>query len=893
MDVAALSLNIDSSSVLKAAADLDKFSAAAAKAGASSGSNSGSIAKLVATVQSMDSKLGSIVSALNRLSAANDNVAASSRASATAINTVSGSLRATMGPMSSVASSAATVSVNFAGMGAAAKQADAHVQAFRTNMAGVGTAIQQADAHIVAYRNHLASLPGAANQAAAGVDRVTTAVRDGAQNMQATPGNIAAQFQDIGVTAAMGMSPLLIALQQGTQLSAAFAGGGLKTLGTALRSVMSLTSLLTIGIVAGVAALIQWGIQAWNSADKTSKLAKAIETTQMTTSAFSDAQSALGGVIDLTTGKIKSQSAALRGLALAQLQMIRYSALKERAEASKTIAQQRGRNTPTISTAPAVGVMGMSVTNLSGRTSTSESQRLLDQFTSGKLNSEQAIDSMERLTKAGKLTETQFLQLTGAVASFGMATYNLKVYEDARKAFDGDQAALKQFLNLPDPKKTPKGPKSDAEKLADVYAGAQSDIATEKARELAAANSLGAFEAAKLEKQTSLLNSIQQKGIPITDAVRQRVAELADEYAKFKTAADVAEVVNSATDGIQKQRDEVADQTKLVGLYGDALARASRELDAQRRLRESAPKDEVIVVADLTGGLSDDIEARDRATRMERVRRDAELSAYAMDMERQSLGLTGAAALEYAFIAERLIEAKRAGIELSPAEVAAINAAGAAYATQRHAIDQQAQAMADAREVTKGFFTDWINGVREGGNVFRAFTDSVLNGLNRIIDKLLDKGIDTFLDSMFKGGKTPDWVSGVTGGGLEFANGGAFGTAQRFANGGAFTNSIVNTPTLFRFANGAALGEMGEAGPEAIMPLKRGPNGALGVQMHGGGKPSVRMGDVHMEIRLEGAMMPDTVVAIARQAGEAAVATVKRDFASIAADWEQNGAVTG
>jgi phage-related minor tail protein len=47
-----------------------------------------------------------------------------------------------------------------------------------------------------------------------------------------------------------------------------------------------------------------------------------------------------------------------------------------------------------------------------------------------------------------------------------------------------------------------------------------------------------------------------------------------------------------------------------------------------------------------------------------------------------------------------------------------------------------------------------------------------------------------------------------------------------FANGG-----IVSSPTLFQFADGGVTqtGVMGEAGPEAIMPLERGPDGKLGV----------------------------------------------------------------
>ena len=69
------------------------------------------------------------------------------------------------------------------------------------------------------------------------------------------------------------------------------------------------------------------------------------------------------------------------------------------------------------------------------------------------------------------------------------------------------------------------------------------------------------------------------------------------------------------------------------------------------------------------------------------------------------------------------------------------------------------------------------------------------------------------------------------------AQGGVFDeyghAARMFAAGGAFTNQIVSSPTYF--AHGGGLGLMGEAGPEAIMPLTRMPNGDLGVQTAGGG----------------------------------------------------------
>lgn len=70
-------------------------------------------------------------------------------------------------------------------------------------------------------------------------------------------------------------------------------------------------------------------------------------------------------------------------------------------------------------------------------------------------------------------------------------------------------------------------------------------------------------------------------------------------------------------------------------------------------------------------------------------------------------------------------------------------------------------------------------------------------------------------------------IGGV--GAAPYAKGGAFNNGiEKFAMGAAFTNSIVNSPTLFKFAQGTGL--MGEAGPEAIMPLKRDATGTLGVR---------------------------------------------------------------
>ena len=79
-------------------------------------------------------------------------------------------------------------------------------------------------------------------------------------------------------------------------------------------------------------------------------------------------------------------------------------------------------------------------------------------------------------------------------------------------------------------------------------------------------------------------------------------------------------------------------------------------------------------------------------------------------------------------------------------------------------------------------------------------------------------------------------VSGVTNN----AQGNAYdqGNIIPFSRGAAFTNQIIDRPTIFPMARGAGL--MGEAGPEAILPLTRTASGDLGVK-GGGTQVNVRV----------------------------------------------------
>ena len=124
------------------------------------------------------------------------------------------------------------------------------------------------------------------------------------------------------------------------------------------------------------------------------------------------------------------------------------------------------------------------------------------------------------------------------------------------------------------------------------------------------------------------------------------------------------------------------------------------------------------------------------------------------------------------------------------------------------------------------------SGIERG--VGRALDDLALNG-----DKMSDvlKGLaQSLADTVYGIAMKP--VEGAISGAI----GGLFGamgvpSVQAFAKGGTFASGrvgdVVGQATGFAMRGGAGL--MGEAGPEAIMPLQRGPDGKLGVAAAGGG----------------------------------------------------------
>lgn len=128
-----------------------------------------------------------------------------------------------------------------------------------------------------------------------------------------------------------------------------------------------------------------------------------------------------------------------------------------------------------------------------------------------------------------------------------------------------------------------------------------------------------------------------------------------------------------------------------------------------------------------------------------------------------------------------------------------------------------------------------VDFVMTGKFNFTDLANSIVKDLVRIsIQQSIMKPLTDFLGASLSGGSSGWFGSLMSSIGVKAAaNGASFdGQTAAFAMGG-----VVNSPTLFKFASGGSFrnGVMGEAGPEAILPLRRGANGKLGVEASMGG----------------------------------------------------------
>ncbi len=311
-------------------------------------------------------------------------------------------------------------------------------------------------------------------------------------------------------------------------------------------------------------------------------------------------------------------------------------------------------------------------------------------------------------------------------------------------------------------------------------------------------------------------------------------------------------------------------ETKAVGMSAEAAARMAYEQEMVNKATE----------AGLTLGASQLQQIKDLAAAKASADMGLRSAKFVDDtttgaadyvagqaVDQQALWLGAEAAARLRFETEMLNKAKKEGLDQDPAVIASIRESAASMAAAQAQTQQLTEIYNFSRETFRGLFTDFLQGLQQGQSLWDAFGNAAMNALNRIASKLIEMAAEKLFEAAFSGGKGGGGGGGIGGliGNLIgsalngiFGGGGGVpgadmlsGTGGLYANGAAFhrgnvipfaRGGIVNRPTLFPMANGAGL--MGEAGPEGILPLRRGRGGRLGVEASGMGGG----GDVYVTI---------------------------------------------
>jgi lambda family phage tail tape measure protein len=340
---------------------------------------------------------------------------------------------------------------------------------------------------------------------------------------------------------------------------------------------------------------------------------------------------------------------------------------------------------------------------------------------------------------------------------------------------------------------------------------------------------ISSLEAAKGKASTSAAQRIQ---------LDQKIADARANMVKAQKEAD-SELEVIATN----EQGRLAKQAQAIKVYTDALDQQNVALrraggraadGVGRGDRENAINGELNGIADRANQQRLDL-ARDRADKARNM-----------------------SAEEYQ---AKLDAINRSETELSETVLSNYEQMSAAQSDWRNgATSAFSNYLESARNVagqTRDLFSNAFSGMEDavvnfamtGKLSFADFTKSILADMARIATRQASSALLSSLvgagASYFGGGGAATSagstaagysgdLSGFTPGSVQ-ANGGAWsGGVQMFANGAAFTNSVVSKPTAFGMAGGQT-GVMGEAGPEAIMPLTRTAGGQLGVRAISGG----------------------------------------------------------
>lgn len=263
------------------------------------------------------------------------------------------------------------------------------------------------------------------------------------------------QLQDIAISIYSGQRAGVVFAQQVPQMMFALSGLEGSTNKTANRigqfaGFLSGPWGIAVGLGAGVLATF---VSSLFTTDE------ALQKVEFSSFKLNEAQSILGGVIDITTGKINNQNAALQGLAQAQLLVAKVQAQGRLAEARRGVTAIQDRKLVVD------GGFGGGI-NI-GRRDRDGRDVISQQVLSGDLTSKKAVDQLEQLRRIGRLTDEEFTAAATSVANLGLELENLKVFDSANRLLNGEATAGdRNLLVKPNKPRKARTGSDDADKAA-------------------------------------------------------------------------------------------------------------------------------------------------------------------------------------------------------------------------------------------------------------------------------------------------------------------------------------------------------------------------------------------------------------------------------------------
>lgn len=437
------------------------------------------------------------------------------------------------------------------------------------------------------------------------------------------------------------------------------------------------------------------------------------------------------------------------------------------------------------------------------------------------LNTKQ-VDAIEKSRRELELSrrkgeERERLRLSYSADDLGLASNDPR-YQTSRQELINN--GLEEWRNNQANKPKAKGGKTEAEKTADTY----DKLIKQQKEQIALAGQN--TELAKLKYQVS-----QGELTSLTEAQKQTLLQNAALIDQQKIREQLAAYEANLADSNASAR--ASNQAELTG-YGQG-SRMRERMQEMLRIREEFQQKNVDLQRQYqSGDISEDLYRQELALNKryldERLRdqeayysaSDAQRSDWTTGM-REGFANWADTASDYASQSADLVNNAMSGLVGN---------------------------ISDALAGNKVDWEDWAS------SVLQSMQKIILNAM--LVDSLRSASNSGFFSSI--GGMFGAGAGAVSGSTPSGAYNSAASDIKLNAKGGAYaseslsaySNSIVSTPTYFAFAKGAGL--MGEAGPEAIMPLTRSADGSLGVRMVGTPGSTSGGGDtiIHQHFNISG-----------------------------------------